>query len=136
MNIDYDGIALARESELNSDERRLISYIMDSMKDGEIPTVPLNTKWVICDYCEGEGGHSRRFGAITSDEWHEWDEESRHAYMSGKYDERCENCNGDGKVRILDEDRLPEEVVNLIQWYRQDSYDSAMERYSERIAGC
>jgi hypothetical protein len=136
MKIDYDGIALVRESELNESERYLITALIDAMNDGEIPTVSLNTKWIICDYCDGEGSHSRRFGTITSDDWHEWDEESRHEYMSGRYDERCQNCKGSGKVRALHEEALPTEIQDYIQRYRQDSYDSAMESYYERLAGC
>jgi hypothetical protein len=136
MNIDYDGIMLARESELNSDERRLIASMMDAMKDGEIPTVDVPTKWSICDYCDGDGGHSRRFGAISADEWHEWSEEAQESYLSGRYDERCDLCNGSGKVRIINEDALPVEVQKWIHAYREDAYDSAMERYSERMAGC
>lgn len=136
MNIDYDGISLARESELNSSENRLISSVIDAMKDGEIPTVTLHTKWVICDYCDGDGGHSRRFGAISAEDFAEWDEDSRHSYLSGRYDERCDSCNGSGKVRVLNEDILPAEVQDWIQSYREDAYDSAMERYSERMAGC
>ena len=136
MNIDYDGISLARESELNSSERRLISSLIDAMKDGEIPTVNLATVWAICDYCEGEGGHSRRFGAISAEDFAEWDEDSRHSYLSGRYDERCEACSGSGKVRVLNEDILPAEVQEWIDGYRQDAYDSAQATYYERLAGC
>lgn len=136
MNVDYDGIMLARESELNESERRLVSVLVEAMRDGEIPTVSLPTRWVICDYCEGNGGHSRRFGAITEEDWHDWDDESRHAYMSGKYDERCDSCNGSGKVLVLEENILPAEVQSYIECYRNGEHESAMERYSERMAGC
>ena len=136
MKIDYDGISLARESELNSSEGRLISSLIDAMKDGDIPTVSLSTVWVICDYCGGEGGHSRRFGAISAEDFAEWDEDDRHAYLSGRYDQYCEACDGSGKVRILDEDALPVEVQEWIEEYRRDAYEAAQARYYERRAGC
>ena len=57
-------------------------------------------RWVICSTCDGHGAHSRDFGAITADEWNgpDWDEDSREAYLEGRYDEPCARCNGSGKV--------------------------------------
>lgn len=60
--------------------------------------------WMICWTCNGDGGHSRRLGAITSEDWHDnWDEDERADYMRGGYDETCQTCKGSGKVREGDE---------------------------------
>lgn len=136
MKIDYDGIQLGYEQEIIASEKRLVEALVDAVKDEEIAPFTMHMHWVICDYCEGNGGHSRRFGAITSDEFAEWDEESRHNYMSGKYDERCEACNGDGKVYVMNENFLPEEVVRFIDTYRMGEYEDASASRAERLAGC
>lgn len=63
--------------------------------------------WVICSSCSGDGGHSKRFGAMTMSEFHEAfdDEDSRADYFAGAYDERCDPFNGTGKYRDTQEIR-------------------------------
>ena len=136
MNIDYDGLQLAKESEINEANARLIRAVIDAMKDGEIPTVSLAFDWVICDYCSGNGGHSRRLGVISPDTWNDWDDETRRAYGNGHYDIDCDACNGSGKVRELDLEQAPTEVAEWIERYRTAIYESAQESYYERLAGC
>jgi DnaJ-class molecular chaperone len=63
--------------------------------------------WIICPHCEGDGSHSKRFGAMTQSEFEEAfdDEESREDYFAGAYDERCSPCSGTGKIRDTEESR-------------------------------
>ena len=56
--------------------------------------------------------------------------------MSGAYDTRCNACSGSGKVREINLEMLPSEVVEYIENYRQCASESASERYYERLAGC
>lgn len=76
----------------------------DAMEDEvDAPT----GNWVICSSCSGDGSHSKRFGAMTSSEFHETfdDEESRADYFAGAYDEPCHPCGGTGKYRDTQEAR-------------------------------
>lgn len=69
-------------------------------------TVDAPASWQICSRCDGEGHHSNPAidgNGITQSEWAEWDPEDRHAYMSGRYDVRCNECGGDGKILVIDE---------------------------------
>jgi RecJ-like exonuclease len=85
--------------------------------------IALPTKWEICCTCEGHGKHSRRFGAITSeDRYGEWDEESFADYMAGHYDARCEDCEGEGKVRVADWSRM---TPAQTQAYKEQLADDA-----------
>jgi hypothetical protein len=136
MNIDYDGLQLVKENEINEAESRLIGAVIDAMKDGEIPTVSLSFEWVICDYCRGNGGHSRRFGVISHDDWNDWSDETRHAYSRGHFDADCDACRGSGKVRELDLEHAPSEIAEWVEAYRTAVYESAQESYYERLAGC
>lgn len=78
-------------------------------------------KWIICEHCEGEGRHSKRFGCMTMSEFMETfdDEESREDYFDGAYDERCDACGGSGKMRDTEENRdmleraMERERINL-----------------------
>lgn len=75
--------------------------------DDEDRSVNLPAKYEICSQCRGTGGHSLRFGAITqSDRDENWDEDSFAAYMRGDYDEKCEPCDGTGKVLVIDRDAI------------------------------
>lgn len=70
--------------------------------------VKLPTKWAICGTCDGDGGHSIRFGAFSGRRLEEarQDEEFWEAYMSGQFDERCEECQGTGKIRVVSTEKM------------------------------
>lgn len=75
----------------------------DHEEDDNQPT----GRWIICSSCDGEGHHAKRFGCMTMTEFQETfdDEESRADYFAGAYDERCDPCNGTGKLRDTEESR-------------------------------
>jgi excinuclease UvrABC ATPase subunit len=134
--VDYDGIQMMYESDVNKSENGLMESIIDAVKDGELSPFSFQMEWAICDYCRGGGGHSRRFGAMTSDEFAEWSDESRESYLRGAYDERCDACHGQGKVYEMNEKDLPDEVREYIDRYRSDAYESASTSAMERRFGC
>lgn len=135
MYIDYDGIQLGREADINQSESRLMEEIKDAVLDGKLSHFTFNMVWVICDYCAGDGSHSRRFGAMSSEDFDEWDSDSRESYLSGKYDSVCDRCEGSGKIHQFDEDSLPSEVVKFIADYRESAWQDAEVSAQERRIG-
>lgn len=136
MNIDFDALAHDRASEVERGEARLVQALLESMADGDLPTVRIPYEWIICDVCEGEGSHSRHLGVIDPDTWNDWEDDERHSYLSGRYDRACDACSGTGKLREIALEQLPKEVAEWIEGYRTDIRESALERYYERRAGC
>lgn len=63
-----------------------------------------NSRWAICENCDGNGKHdyeALRATGYTSGEWGEMDFDERDDYLSGQYDVQCHDCKGSGKVREL-----------------------------------
>jgi len=77
-------------------------------EDGDTEVVELPAYYEVCPRCEGKGKHvnpSIDEHGITEEEWeHDWDEESREAYLSGRYDVTCHECGGKRVVKVVDED--------------------------------
>lgn len=136
MRVDYDGIRRGYEWAVNTGIRAMLGHLHEAMEDGEVTRQRIRYIWVICDTCEGEGGHSRRFGAMTSEEFSEWDDDSREAYLSGRYDESCEACDGSGKVQELDTESLTEDARAWVEAYERAVYEAAEAEAAERRWGC
>lgn len=73
-------------------------------ENGDEQLVDLPGEYEVCDLCRGTGKMTNRsIGAITSDEWErDWDYEEREAYMNGRYDVLCDECNGKRVVWGID----------------------------------
>jgi len=125
MRIDYDSIQLGREADFHQSESWLMEAIKDAVIAGELSHFTFSMVWVICDYCAGNGSHSRRFGAMSSEDFAEWDSDSRESYLCGDYDAVCDRCEGSGKIHQLDVDSLPADVVEFIANYRKSAYEDA-----------
>ena len=110
--------------------------IRQAIADEQIQRCTITEEWVICTTCRGSGGHSNRFGAFSADEWNEQDDEFRDNYISGRYDENCDTCDGTGKVLMLNEDELSDEARGYLQDYLEDEYETAAMERAERMAGC
>lgn len=98
--------------------------------DDEDRTIQLPAEWVICSTCSGSGGHSLRFGAITQrDREEDWDEDSFADYMAGRYDEKCEPCEGTGKVLIVNREacRSAEQIAALAKLDSDAEIDAEIE---------
>lgn len=132
MHIDYDGINSFIDEQANRCEAGLISDLSDAMRDGSITRVSIQLCWEICDVCHGDGGHSNRLGVINLNEW---SDDEIDGYFNGRYDVTCERCNGSGKVRVIDESVLPDDVASFINEYRNSYFEDLCERRSEMMYG-
>jgi len=65
--------------------------------------VQLPTKWEICQRCAGEGYTVLHGMEINPDDWEQ--EELDEYFHGSTYRTPCD-CDGTGKVKIVDEDRL------------------------------
>lgn len=79
--------------------------------------IELPTKWVICGTCDGDGAHSRHLGAMTQSDIDEWDPDAFEDYKAGAYDRQCETCDGAGKVKVADTDRM--NADQLARWHEE-----------------
>jgi hypothetical protein len=83
--------------------------------DEEGVEIQLPWCWEICGGCRGHGKSSRYLGAITMSDREPggaWDDpEDFEDYMAGHYDRQCDDCDGTGKVQVVDEHQLTEEQL-------------------------
>lgn len=99
-----------------------------SFEDAQGVEHKLPGKYEVCTTCHGRGHHSRRFGAISMEDFHgpDWDEDSREAYIRGDYDEQCETCKGQRVVLVVDRERAKPDLLaeyDRIEESIQETYD-------------
>lgn len=97
----------------------------------------LPTKWEICDNCRGNGTHVNPAidGNGLSRDDPDLDEDFWDGYWTGRYDIKCDNCQGSGKVQVVDRERVtPEQLTQLEEAYR-DRADYEAECAAERRMG-
>lgn len=112
-------------------------------RDGEKTTVTLPTRWCICGACDGEGKTSRHVesdgGGFTASEWYDREPDFRRAYRRGDYDRNCEECNGSGKVRVIEYSKLTQEQRKALDAHnKQMAFERKIDaaHAAERRAGC
>jgi len=95
--------------------------------------------WEICGGCNGNGKHDHpAFGnGITADEWNgpDWDDDSRQTYRSGGYDVSCGECDGTGKVMVVDEDACDPDLLDAYRDDREAAAECDAESRMERMMG-
>lgn len=104
--------------------------------DDEGEVIELPKVWEICGHCRGSGKSSAYLGSFTSDEWAHEDEDFKEDYVRGAYDRSCDDCDGSGKIEIVDYDKLKPE--------QKEKYDNACKEEAayraevemERRMGC
>lgn len=70
-------------------------------------------RWAICPVCEGNATTTRHIecdgGGFTSSEFADCcreDEDFAEKYFGGAYDRPCPDCNGLGRIHVIDEDAV------------------------------
>ena len=108
--------------------------------DGWEEEVFLPAEWEICDSCQGEGTTTRHIepdgGGFTSSEWSEAcydDPDFPEDYFRGVYDQPCPECNGSGKILVVDEKALDEKTLERYENQRRfEAQIRAEEAYQRR----
>ena len=70
----------------------------------ELDGTPLPHRWEVCDLCEGKGTHvnpSIDSNGLTAEDFDD-DPDFREEYMSGRYDQQCNQCAGRTTVPVAD----------------------------------
>lgn len=116
--------------------RNRITVYIETAEGDEERELP--TRWEICECCRGEGKSSRYLGAITQSDREpggSWDDPEDFAeYMRGGYDRTCDECDGSGKVRVVDEERCAPELLEAWrEQCRDDAELDAIERAERRM---
>lgn len=100
--------------------------------DGDEISLP--TKWEICPTCRGKGTSSAYLGAFTGDDMRE-DPEFFEDYMNGNYDRSCDECDGTGKIEVIDTEKLDEKTLQLLIQQQLDDAKYRAEVEAERRMG-
>lgn len=103
-------------------------------EDGEPVFLPFN--YEICPCCNGHGKSSAYLGAYTRSEMDEQGSDFLEAYMAGEYDRRCNECDGDGKVKVADTSRMTPEQVKQLEEDDRFEAEYQAECEAERRMGC
>ena len=109
-------------------------------EDGELIPYSWPAKWDVCGTCNGKGTHvdpSIDCNGLTAEDFYE-DPEFEYEYISGAYDQQCNECGGRTTVPMIDMERLNDtqkEALALLEREQDAEADShAMER-AERAMG-
>lgn len=133
--IDYDGINSIIDDLRDQYDIGMIPELIEAMNGGLVETCHIAFCWEICESCGGDGSHSNHLGVIDPETWNDWEDEDRHAYMSGRYDKKCSLCDGSGKVRIMDIDSLNASAKQWVKEYTDMMRGDLMCRKSEMMMG-
>jgi len=119
-----------------------MTYIQHN-DDGSETEHNLPARWEICDSCCGNGTTTRHIecdgGGFTGSEWAEAcndDPDFEENYFSGVYDRACPDCNGSGKVQVVDRDRVSPAILASMDADADEEYEYQAMRAAERRMGC
>lgn len=116
-----------------------VSYTLydEDAEDGERQvTFPAHNE--VCSRCRGNGKHVNPSidGNGLSPDDPDLDEDFWEGYFEGRYDVRCEACNGDRVVMVMNDEEsfTPEQKADLAllekqwEWEARDRAEAEMER--------
>jgi DnaJ-class molecular chaperone len=112
--------------------REPTTYINDEDEEVQLPT-----HWQICDTCRGEG--TRVNPAIDGNglDPHDpdLDEDFWDNYWGGTYDVKCSDCDGLGRVKVVNEEALSPEVLAAYHEHLRDYHETEAIYRQERMMG-
>lgn len=114
------------------DEKKMLVTLWVEDDDGEEHELTVPFKWIVCDVCEGKGKHvnpSIDAHGISAEEFAE-DPDFHEDYMSGVYDQPCNQCHG---RRVVPE---PVDHLAALAEHRQAEAEYRAECEMERRMGC
>jgi len=115
-----------------------------TLENGEEVTVEIPSVKEICSRCDGEGVHDNPAfsNGISGEEWErDWDYEEREMYMSGAFDVRCDECDGNKIVMAPDwkadwgKTEDGRDLMGLYEKHLDDEQYYRMEQEAERRMG-
>ena len=92
----------------------------------------------LCWNCNGEGRHlqtSLRNIAFSSED-QDYDPDFMEEMREGFYDERCDTCQGQGRLIMIDEELCDKEILKDIELTVETIHEMNMESEMERRMGC
>lgn len=113
-------------------KRSGLTVTVHTNRDGVEVTFP--ARWVICFACDGNATTTRHIecdgGGFTASEWADAcddDEEFAEKYLGGHYDRPCPDCDGLGRIQVVDEERIVGwRLTVLFKHYQQQVRDNRM----------
>lgn len=85
-------------------------------------------KFIVCPDCGGAGTSSAYLGAFTGDDMEQAGDEFREDYMSGAFDRKCDECNGQRVVKGCKTNGCNERVAIIHSyWSGRHEYDNCFE---------
>lgn len=109
------------------------------LEDDEGVEITVPARMEVCGRCDGHGTHTNPSidgHGITMDEWRgpEWDDESREAYLSGRYDVTCGTCQGTNVVPVPDLRSVSAAVRRQVRaWQRDEAQVRAEARHEAQM---
>ncbi len=98
--------------------------------------IALPFKWEICGCCNGHGTSSAYLGAYTESEMDEAGPDFHDDYMAGVYDRTCDECEGEGKVKVIDRARCGKALLRKYDQQARIDREIDAEQRAEIAAGC
>jgi len=98
----------------------------------------LPTKFEVCSLCQGKGTHvnpSIDANGLSSEDFYD-DPDFAEDYLSGVYEQTCNNCHGKRVESVVDEDRCDPEILKKYYDYLEGEAEHQRESDWERRMGC
>lgn len=92
----------------------------------------LPTKWEICPSCLGDGTIRPN---ISEETYFDMGPEEREDYFEGRHDRPCPECDGSGKIKVIDEARCDPADLEEYRTQEADRLASEYEAAAERKLG-
>jgi hypothetical protein len=119
------------------DDKRMVAIVLHVNDDEEEVEIEIPCTYQVCETCNGKGSHvnpSIDAHGISAEEWaNDWDEEDRETYLSGGYDQPCNECGGLRVVAAPDEQRLTEQMKEALKAAERTQHVNYEDAYIRRM---